>query len=249
MASGKLPKVPKCGPPAETCTVRPSLASGKPVVMNPDTGCTHPFEGQGILMVSPDGSLKAATGADKNPIRIPEVKRLLTGSSFPFLLVMNASGQILAIPAKQTNFVEVLTSAGGSWQQKRNPVPICVDDDLVCGDCEPDFISAWKVTPRNDGSGKSDACLIKMELSDLLTELENAWESSNTVEIQGDGSADTPYNANVKKSPDGPGSPGPGYNLLELRSNGLFITIPISAAEGNQIEWLADGLYVGPPSS
>lgn len=192
------------------CDPLPEVALGRALgttIPEPDEDAFCPAEltGEGIPVTDETG-VANRTGASGNPIRTPLLQAMAYDTIFPKVMVQNASGVWFVLSPNTTSEKFALISQNSGFQLQRLDGIPCFDPDGIC-ECDPEQIAGWK---EIDGR----LCLVRFNASGDS----DIWEDTNTVNIQGAGTAGSPFSASVKISAD------PG-NILEARADGLYAAL------------------------
>lgn len=174
-----------------------------------DDAAVHPLTGEGIPFVA-DGAVKMRDGSEGKEIFLDPVALEVT-SSFPNLLLINAEGKIMKLPAASEGDAFTVVARNGSWAVARVAPTKCFDANDVCGDCDPDYVAGFVQVTEG---GETRLCMVKMNFTDFLKDPIN-FSNSSTIQVSGDGSPSTPFTFSVKIST----TPG---NLLQVDSTGLL---------------------------
>src|SRR5687767_11447980 len=117
---GTIPSVPSCNAEGEFCSALPLVpVGGALVVTDQSTECNKKLDGVGVPLQVPDG-VRMADGSPDNPIKFPNIQTLDPDAqgaqpSFPFVIVMNKSGDFFALRAVEENKRYIFTSKNGSF--------------------------------------------------------------------------------------------------------------------------------------
>jgi hypothetical protein len=213
MAKRPLTAIPACTDETP-CDAPSSTSSGKALlVQNPTTDCPSALEGDGVP-VSYGGEVKNRDGSKSRPIKLPLLQKA-DGTSFPYLRIMNKAGEEMIIPAPTGPTTRVMFGRNGSWVVGDLPSQACYDPSDVCTDCGADWIAGFREV-TDEETGEVSICVVRISPGELPAIASAFWDSTQTVEITGDGTETIPHAANVRISSD-------DGNLIEVREDGLFV--------------------------
>lgn len=200
-----LTPVPSCSTDT-TCEAPDDSATGLALaIYDMVTNCLKALTGDGIP-VSDGTSVANKDGSALRPINLPSLQVIAPGSSFPFVLIQQMAGKIMRLRGATGATPKVLISSNGSFALGDVPRVICYPASEIC-DCPGDYFATWTISGSN-------LCIGRVAKSDLAGV--DIWDDSNTVDIQGAGTAGDHYSANVKVSAD-------DGNILQIRDDGLYV--------------------------
>lgn len=184
------------------------------VVEDKDTpGLLKRLAGVGLAIATAMG-VEMRKGSTGEPINLPSLQVKTSSGAGVFkptyLAVMDVAKTLIALQAQAGATKLYLVNQNNEFKFVELDPQQCFDPDNVC-ECPPDFIAGFK----EDDDGK--LCLVRFTSSGES----DSWIDTSSVNISGNGSSESPFNAVVK----------------------------ISSHPGNQLQLLSDGLYVGLPTS
>ena len=196
--------IPNCNDPDDPCTAASTIPSGRALVaINDATGRHHPIDGSGIP-VKGNGKVEMRDGSKKQPIKLDAIERVKPGTPVPFLMAVLADGQLVALEPEPGPALKPLMGKGGQFAESDPFGASCFPEAEICGDCIPAYETVWTEKTKADGS--KILCLARRAISNGPH-----FDDTNSVEVTGDGSVESPFRFNVKLS----GSSGNTLSILE----------------------------------
>lgn len=176
------------------------------VVTDPADNSLKELSGYGLPIVDMSGA-KMRDGSTANPIVLNALSQLSAVAGFPFVLVQNSAGRLLALPAQSDGTARFLQSLNGQWKAVPLPAVTCFDYDSICA-CPPDYVAGFMF---NDAG---QLCLVRLDPSDLGGA--DHFTNTNTTTITGNGTSGSPYGVNVKIS-------AVAGNRIQILADGLYV--------------------------